>query len=876
MYRTIGILRGGRRLFSWPAGLVAACILGTIACEGDNLFPRDPTDPTLDVEDTEPPEIEIIEPLEDGTYPLDDAIPVTARARDIYSGLAAVEFAAYAQGDVSQGEPLWIERYEPVAVQFTVPVDSTELSRSLEPLAGERVVGEHVYVRVRAIDMAGNVDSAHVRVSVGGPHVEILDLEDQVYWPLDEEIQIRVAAQDPTELGIDTVWLNMSGAFELDTAFPISPSSVSTTVTWQGNFTGIGRVTISASARNRVGAIGRTPRTVTVDVIETELPDTIPPQVALELEAGQRMEYSDQVVLRVTANDLPSAGAGLERVGYVAYATITHEGMEIDQQLANDTDFGGSKEQKVFSDTVSIAEIYAVADLDPDTLSLPGNVHLEVFAFARDTVGNCQVATPQGMYDCSQVTIGGETYFVADGAVGAVHELDVVAGRTVSLPDGGVVADAAVDTVHGRMYLSNTTLNRVETLDLNTFRFMDFASVGSEPWGLFIADDQLLVANSGGTNIDQIDLDANPLSQSTSTRLYTPNVVLWQVNVERDDAGAVTFTTDWFDFSDKPQFVAKDSVGNILYSTVPTGTAPDGTIRVARFQPGWAAPAVEMLLPGNVHRPSADSYSIWNVDVVSPCTYTDGVFLMRGIRILDHQVGFPDNRMESECLPPPSAMEDIRAQGSNIEWVEAAAWNLDAIGLSDTTFVAASGDRGRIVFGEGAAEPAGRIMVWRAEDASVSNAIQVTDLIHNEPARIVGVDLNHDGKLGIARGQAGAYFFDEDLRLQGRFVEEMAGGAGAALHPEHTGVAPPADVRMSFVGTAALSVKVIDSHHFLQLAEIPVRDPIIGPLRAIRVPGQALPPTDPDYIVTRLFGVTMLPNGERAVVTVNVRRRDLP
>src|SRR5690625_6992037 len=111
---------------------------------------------------------------------------------------------------------------------------------------------------------------------------------------------------------------------------------------------------------------------------------------------------------------------------------------------------------------------------------------------------------------------------------------------------------------------------------------------------------------------------------------------------------------------------------------------------------------------------------------------------------------------------------------------------LDQIGLSDTTFVSASGDRGRIAFGEGATGPTGRIILWHAEDEGISNEVSVVDLVGNASDRINGVALNRDGSLGVARGDRGAFFFTPDLQMVGSFAEGLeTGGAGAALPPDH-------------------------------------------------------------------------------------------
>jgi hypothetical protein len=201
--------------------------------------------------------------------------------------------------------------------------------------------------------------------------------------------------------------------------------------------------------------------------------------------------------------------------------------------------------------------------------------------------------------------------------------------------------------------------------------------------------------------------------------------------------------------------------------------------------------------------------------------------------------------------------------------------------MTDTTFVAASTDRSTIAFGEGATQAAGRIMICCSINpgpplrVGISDVIAVTDLLNNASERVLGLGLNANGSLGVARGATAAYYFSPDLRLQGEFRSGVAGGAGgAALHPDHSSTLETGDRALSFVATANRTIKIIDTAHFFERGELHIRDNVVGPVRAVLPAPEenaGLSPADPNYIVVKLVGVTAGDN----VVILNVRRRDI-
>src|SRR5690606_191815 len=138
------------------------------------------------------------------------------------------------------------------------------------------------------------------------------------------------------------------------------------------------------------------------------------------------------------------------------------------------------------------------------------------------------------------------------------------------------------------------------------------------------------------------------------------------------------------------------------------------------------------------------------------------------VEIWDHVPGFahdPDSVIYSGMTTIATAVNNLRAQGSDV-FARRGTWNIEGLSMSDTTFLAASGDRGWVAFGEGATAPTGRIIMWNAATRSTSSDISIIDLISNASERVLGLGLNRNGTLGVARGRQAVYFFTPDLRLQ--------------------------------------------------------------------------------------------------------------
>jgi hypothetical protein len=174
---------------------------------------------------------------------------------------------------------------------------------------------------------------------------------------------------------------------------------------------------------------------------------------------------------------------------------------------------------------------------------------------------------------------------------------------------------------------------------------------------------------------------------------------------------------------------------------------------------------------------------------------------------------------------------------------------LDRLAFRDTTFVRGSGNFRRAVFGEGGSVLGSRAMTYDATtgmdslppvpviDRGISRPLDVTDFIANTFSRVQGVGVNFDGELNAVKGDS-TYLFDRTLRLQG-ILQSRPSGGGLDFHPLNTGVNSTLRSRLAFIASSEPVIDVFDTYCYRKIAAIPIRDPIIGPVRAtIRPNGQ--------------------------------------
>ncbi len=435
--------------------------------------------------------------------------------------------------------------------------------------------------------------------------------------------------------------------------------------------------------------------------------------------------------------------------------------------------------------------------------------------------------------------------------------VQVVAGYTNPLPGGGQVADALYVPRTDRLYLTNIERNWLEVFNLADTTFRAPIAVGSRPWGIAawprnrdgVMGDTLLVANSGGTNISYVNLNAGATGREVY-RYPLPNIMVYSITSTRAaNTDQVITQRTAYDFSDRPQFIASTCSGPLtagspcgdvvlVYSTTPTPgqSTPfpnQGTIRWENLQKQSSHFFFEQAMGQSQNR-------------------SDTLEIER----------FAASGVGADSILLPARQLITRPDGSTFSYSIVA--RLDQLAFRDTTFVRNSGNFRRAVFGEGGPVLGSRAMTYDVTrgfettpplpviDRGVSRPFDVTDFISNTFARVQGVGINFDGELNAVKGDS-TYLFDNSLRLQG-ILQSRSSGGGLDFHPLNTGAnSTPLRTRLAFVASSEPVVDVFDTYCYRKIASIPIRDPIVGPVRAtVRPNGQLV------LVGATLRGVTLV------------------
>ena len=883
------------------------------------------------------PAVEILGTQPDSTVPFGDSVQVHIEASDP-SGIKRLIFVGLAaRGDTLLGTDTVVTRFSQFTINFPRPGEDElpeTVTRAPYLKTADDSTSEAITIVVLAEDGFGNISEVTRKMFVGGPDVSLVYPTQDVAFGLGQTFDVRVRLSDTG--AVDSAKIYLGGALNQTIDLPLpartdTPFVIVQTITLPSTE---GTVTLSARAWNREGVAGQT-RQINIDVLADPPTDLSPPVVSVTAEmlvpeeSKPRMELKDKIRIRVSARD--EGSAGLERIGFKA--VVSRAGGQY--VITESTSYSASNSLEEHEFTVPLDSLYALLGITGDgTLDalLPDEIDLRIHAFAADTVGSlaCSVGIEEQRTCTPAVYTDAGTFEAAD-TTGLLLEITAVRGHTVLLANtSAVIADLAVDTVDDRLFLSNITQNLVELLELDqdpdAMAFLEPVQVGSQPWGIFIGERvvtvedaafiggiaaagdtvrTLIVGNSGGTNMSLVHLDpvATNIQEADVVRLRTPNAVLHEIQEAQDEFGNMRFLelTPPYDFSDRPQFLAQDSLLRLVYSTVPTEAENTSTVRYVAGDPDPTSaadePEVRFLLNASmVDTEDATRLALANIDSVHVLGISGGD---DSVRIFTHEPGYPQNPIFNAVWRPQftEAVADVIAQ---IDAVMAArgpsaaaqapmfypflvrgAWDLDKVGLSDTTFISASSDRGKIAIGEGAQSPTGRIILWHADErAAISSEIEILDLINNASERVLGVGLNWDGSLGVVRGAGATYFFTPDLRLQGLYQQPEQGGAGATFHPGHNSVfdgghSDTGGAGVAFTGTPVRTIDIVNTFHFDLVNSLFIRDNVVGPLRA----GPPLAndnvgltcPTDAACVVAKLYGIT----DAGGVVIVNVRTQDL-
>jgi len=435
----------------------------------------------------------------------------------------------------------------------------------------------------------------------------------------------------------------------------------------------------------------------------------------------------------------------------------------------------------------------------------------------------------------AQNSNGVRAYAKLSNGADRVDTVTVVAGVTRSLPFGGQVADALYHAGKDRLYLTNIARNQVEVFNLADSSFKAPVIVGSRPWGITAwprdragtKGDTILIANSGGTQISYVDLNAGASGSGLEVfRYMLPNIVVATITtVTSATSGIPIRVRTVYDFSDRPQFIGATchEVGTICqdviltYSTTPTTGQPtpfadrNGTLR-------W-----ENLTKGITAAGKSDST-------------TSHFFFEQAIG----QTGARGDTLEIERFDADGVGQATLVPAFDPVFGSTVV-RIGALGFRDTTFVRNSGNFRRAVFGEGGSVINSRAMMYDVDrgydpfvwwvDRGVSPPTDVSDFIANTSARMFGVAINFDGGLSAIRADS-TYVLNPALRLMGIFNTTNT-NAGIDFHPQNTGnFSFPLNTRLAFAASSEPLIEIYDTNCYLRVGTIPIRDPIIGPITA--------------------------------------------
>ena len=837
------------------AALALALAAGMAACDS-NAWSDLPTGGSNSNRDGDPPRIEIVTPESGGRVAVGDSVLVQVTVSDD-AGIDSIGLTGFSlRGDAELGTQVRIERFATKFVDLTgtgAAVRDTSLSRFLLATA-DSLAEDRVYIAAVARDVGGRLHADTVAIAIGGPRVRVLSPAGGSVVRAGTALRVHLQATD--SIGrIEAVGVRVEGAgSDVHESVRVDPAEVhvDTVVTVALPAGASGEATLRAYAATAAGDT-----TLHAPLALTLAPaagDAVPPSVQFVVSSLDRMEIGDTVSVMVHATD----STQVDRVGVTIRPTRRLAGRDVPQPTWWQT---ADRDSAVFRLPLS-----ALGAVEPgDTSYL---FRLEVTAFAVDTAGNCATAnvenTPLSQPCVPERPAAEEEVGGTRG--GRVHDLRVVRGATRSVAGAGNrLADLVADPSGRRLFVSNLTRNRVEVLPFGAAAFDSPISVGSEPWGLAIGRnrDTMYVANSGGTNISVVPLRGGSLREST--RIHTANIRLYAVEFDKQ-TDSVTALSE-HDYSDRPQFLGQVISGQLLYSTKPTASAADGTIRIfdARKDTTLAYNRGSEIVTRYAWDGKVEGKGVV-VNALEVDLTPDG-YLVIWPRRIDGSTADPVPVIER----PTEASEilaQMRAAGETDTRVDLHLDIVD-IGLSDTTFVAVSRNHHAIAFGEGRVDP-GRVFHFRDLGGTlVGSNVETDDLVGNAAERVVGLALNGDGTLGVARGRQ-SYFFDGDLRLQGVVPTGMPSG-GVAVHPLNRGYPGSTALRRAFVSgidaEGAPYVDIVDSYSFRLLRRIPIRDAVTGSLTAVEVASG-----DPaaGELVLRIFGITA--NG---VVEIGLTEADL-
>ena len=624
---------------------------------------------------------------------------------------------------------------------------------------------------------------------------------------------------------------------------------------------GTGTFDIIGFAEDSAGRRGFS--SVVTVTIQSAANDVTPPQVSHKI--GPRVEVDDTVIVRATD---PSA------ISIIGFRVDTGNAVLLKFDTL-DVSVGN------LTDVTRRASLNLGSVLPPGVL--PHSIVVRGYACDRATPArNCSYTNNTTLLPTAPVpppmpTSGPGRPQRSPG--GLIDTVIVVNGITIALAGASSIQDAIYNANRRELYLTNPAFNRVDVFQVanTTFVAGGIPTAGGQPWGIALwprdtlgnYKDTIVVADAGGTYLGIINVGAGGPRQII-WRQNLPNFLIETYKVEIQTGGSVEHITV-HDLSDLPQYVATvcrptsggsacaaDSV-YALYSTAPTGAETSPFV-------GRATLRMEKLV--NSNNPALlYSHLFWEI---ATTTFTSGTDTLR-------------IELDRGCSYGPPIVVLSACAGVTVK--------LDGMGLGNRTFARNSGNFTHGFFGEGGNISAqfARVMSYDARarlfagngtavgcstgnaqrdsgqndiDFGMSPGINVSNFISNTGVTVKSIATNFNGLTNAVRADS-IYYLDQDLF---RKVTSAAPPGPSPLTPgmdmnyNHdfapTGACPPASTscgggtdkneRLIFSASPAGNIDVYDTYFGAFLTSIPVRDPIIGPLRVARDVGG----------VQLLFGVT--------------------
>jgi hypothetical protein len=811
----------------------------------------------INIVDQLKPSLTFITPKLGGKVNVGDSLLITAHIVD-NSGIKSVTFsAASPRGVPALGTADTVPRYTtvtaPNATGFPAGVRDTVITRYLKVLTPLDTITDSLIVRAITTDQANNVDTSRVSVRmVNGPSV--IFISPVPGDSANRGAGLTVAIQATHAIGVASLGFRVQGdpswptkldttvLFVLPTPLRLATASATIQIPIDAPFKSL--ITITPISKDVNGEDGSSsPITIAVRA-------GLPPGPRVTQSVPARLETTDSVTVTALGNG------------------ITFVGFEMRDQLSG---------ALIRRDSVAILAPYPSTSVVALPLNLPPSTQgkrISIISFAYDQGGRLGYSLRAGVTTSQPIASAA----FADTAL-------VVFGKTYPLPANrnGTIADLQIDAARGNIFLSNINFGRLEVWEKATNTFApNGIVVGSQPWGMALsrtapAKDTIYVANSGGTNLSRVYIGGSSASMKEDlvNRLVTRASYLFKLTEVRDvSTGKIRITTSLpILFSDRPQYVEQSAAGRLYISTKPTVQAPAGTIRY--MDPAAPAPDERFILDFAFAGADPNSWVVANLDAVyvtpAPATSTANDILT----LCDHPSG---SKLQPTCVSNSGGiLATIQALQATVPTTDVDyAVNIDftSLGLTDTTFVASSGDGRWITFGEGHRAPVARNFLLQ-DDGSVPNrytyasgSLNIVDLMNNQSDQIFGVALDKTGKtLGVHGSETSFSTVTVPFtqRLQGK-KSTFATGTGITFHPNADGVATPQQDRLAFVASNNGTIEAVDiAYYDFVRGSLATKFNLYGPLRT-----SAPFPGDAPTVLFKLFGLST-----KGLVVVDVTAADL-